>query len=112
MNSLKTSRSLPLIFKSGNTKTNLFLLYVSSQVEGKYESMKQSLIIVYVTLAVLIVIAFFTGGSALVTEGLIISVNTAYKSALMLAASFIIIGQLNVLLTADTLEKWLNKFSG
>ena len=74
--------------------------------------MKQSLIMVYVTSAVLIVIAFFTGGSVLVTEGLIISVNTAYKSALMLAASFIIIGQLNVLLTADILEKWLKKFSG
>lgn len=74
--------------------------------------MKQSLFIVYITLAVLIVTAFFTGGSALVTEGLVISVNTAYKSAMMLAASFIIIGQLNVLLTADILEKWLQKFSG
>jgi hypothetical protein len=62
--------------------------------------MKQSTIIVYITLAVLIAAAFLTGGRALVAEGLIISANTAYKSAVMLIASFIITGQLNVLLIA------------
>jgi hypothetical protein len=66
--------------------------------------MKQSTIIVYITLAVLIAAAFLTGGRALVAEGLIISANTAYKSAVMLIASFIITGQLNVLLTMDVLE--------
>lgn len=74
--------------------------------------MKQSTIIVYITLAVLIAAAFLTGGRALVAEGLIISANTAYKSAVMLIASFIITGQLNVLLTMDVLERWLEKFSG
>lgn len=74
--------------------------------------MKQSLFIVYITLAVLIVTAYFAGGSVLITEGLIITVNTAYKSVIMLIASFIIMGQLNVLLSADVLGKWLQKFSG
>ena len=30
----------------------------------------------------------------------------------MILASFVIIGQLNVLLTAEAIEKWLQKFSG
>ncbi len=74
--------------------------------------MKQSMLIIYITLAILIVIAFLIGGSNLVFEGLNISLNTTIKSALMLLASFIIIGQLNVLLTTDTIEKWLQKFKG
>ncbi len=74
--------------------------------------MKQSLIIIYVALAALIVIAYFVGGSAVILDGINISVSTAYKSFLMLVASFAIIGQLNVLLSADTIKKWLQKFSG
>mgnify|MGYP006874549496 CR=1 FL=1 len=70
------------------------------------------MLIIYITLAILIVIAFLIGGSNLVFEGLNISLNTTIKSALMLLASFIIIGQLNVLLTTDTIEKWLQKFKG
>ena len=74
--------------------------------------MKQSLIIVYATLAILIVIAYLLGGNRAVLEGINISINTAYRSGLMLIASFIVIGQLNVLLTSDIIEKWLQKFKG
>lgn len=74
--------------------------------------MKQSLIIVYATLAILIVIAYFVGGSSTVMEGINISITTASNSALMLIASFIVIGQLNVLLTSEVIEKWLQKFKG
>jgi uncharacterized membrane protein YraQ (UPF0718 family) len=74
--------------------------------------MKQSLIIVYVASAVLIIAAFFIGGSSLVLEGVTLSVNTALRSVLLILASFVIIGQLNVLLTAEVIEKWLQKFSG
>ena|SRR5690554_6479304 len=74
--------------------------------------MKQSLIIVYVASAVLIVAAFLIGGSSLVLDGITVSANTALNSALMILASFVIIGQLNELLTKEVIEKWLEKFSG
>jgi len=74
--------------------------------------MKQSLIIIYGALAVLMIIAYFVGGSAIILDGINISIATMYRSFLMLVASFIIIGQLNVLLSADTIEKWLKKFNG
>lgn len=74
--------------------------------------MKQSLIIIYGALAVLIVIAYLVGGSAIIMDGINISIITMYRSFLMLVASFIIIGQLNVLLSADTIEKWLQKYNG
>src|SRR5690606_26489854 len=75
-------------------------------------NMKQSLIIIYLAVAILLVIAFCLGGSDMILAGLNISINMAYRSFLMLLASFIIIGQLNVLLTGDLIEKWLQKFSG
>ena len=74
--------------------------------------MKQSLIIVYVASAVLIIAAFLIGGSSLVLDGITVSANTALNSALMILASFVIIGQLNELLTKEVIEKWLEKFSG
>jgi len=74
--------------------------------------MKQSLIIIYLAAAILLIIGFLIGGSQMVVAGLNISINTAYRSFLMLLASFVVIGQLNVLLTADIIEKWLQKFSG
>ena len=52
------------------------------------------------------------GGSTLVLLGIGLSIRTALNSFLMILASFIIIGQLNVLLTPEVIEKWLQKFSG
>ena len=74
--------------------------------------MKQSLVIVSVLSAFLIISAFDIGGIDLVLAGITLSVNTAIRSALLILASFIIIGQLNVLLTKDVIEKWLQKFKG
>ncbi len=74
--------------------------------------MKQSLIIVYFVSVVLMVAAYFIGGTSLVIEGMGISINTALNSFLMILASFIIIGQLNVLLTKKVIENWLEKFTG
>ncbi|HHU07632.1 MAG TPA: hypothetical protein GXZ59_04740 [Clostridiaceae bacterium] len=74
--------------------------------------MKQSLIIVYGAVAILLVVAFFVGGFDLIGEALASALNTGLDSALMLIASFLVIGQLNVLITADVLERWLNKFKG
>ena len=76
------------------------------------DGVKQSLIIVYSVSAILIVVAYFMGGSTLVLLGIGLSIRTALNSFLMILASFIIIGQLNVLLTPEVIEKWLQKFSG
>lgn len=74
--------------------------------------MKRSLIIMLVAAVVFIVIAYLVGGNELVLKGFNVSYNTAIKSALMLFVSFILIGQLQVLLTKEVLDTWLNKFSG
>ncbi len=67
--------------------------------------MKQSLVIVSVLSAFLIISAFDIGGIDLVLAGITLSVNTAIRSALLIL-------QLNVLLTKDVIEKWLQKFKG
>lgn len=74
--------------------------------------MKHSLIIVYAAVAILLVLAFFLGGLGLIEKALQLSFNTAANTALMLVASFLVIGQLNKLITTDVLEKWLQKFKG
>ncbi|WP_422486585.1 permease [Gudongella sp. DL1XJH-153] len=74
--------------------------------------MKQSLTIVYSASIILMLVAYFIGGSSLVLKGLELSLGTALNSFLMILASFIIIGQLNVLLTKEAIENWLEKFSG
>ncbi|NLW22893.1 MAG: hypothetical protein GXY88_06525 [Tissierellia bacterium] len=74
--------------------------------------MKQSFVIIYGALAILLIIAYFVGGGSIILEGINKSKGIATSSFFMLLASFIIIGQLNVLLTADLIEKWLQVFSG
>lgn len=74
--------------------------------------MKRSLVIISLAALVFIIIAYLVGGSSLVAKGLTISLNTALRSALMLLASFLVIGQIQVLLTKEVLDRWLQKFSG
>ena len=73
--------------------------------------MKQSLIIIYLAAAILLIIGFLIGGSQMVVAGLNISINThiGLFNALGIFCSH---RPLNVLLTADIIEKWLQKFSG
>jgi len=75
-------------------------------------NLKESIIIIYIAAVILLVLGYFIGGWNMILDGLNISIKTAYRSFLMLLASFIIIGQLNVLLTAEVIEKWLQKFKG
>ena len=74
--------------------------------------MKQSMLIIGISSAVFIVIAYLLGGNGLVLEGFNISIQTASQSALMLLASFVVIGQIQVLLSKEMLDKWLQRFSG
>lgn len=74
--------------------------------------MKRSMLIIYISAAIFIIIAYIVGGNDLVLDGLNISMKTASQSALMLLASFIVIGQIQVILSKEMLDKWLQRFSG
>lgn len=74
--------------------------------------MKKSLIIILIPTIILVFIAFITGGNSLVLNGCTIAMNTAVQSALMLFVSFVLIGQIQVLVTKEMLDKWLQKLSG
>lgn len=74
--------------------------------------MKKPLIIILIAIIITMLIAYGIGGIELILEGLKKAKKTAVSSALMLVASFILIGQLNVLLTKDLMDKWLQKFEG
>jgi len=71
--------------------------------------MKKSLIMISIATVLVMIITYFVGGMELVLNGLEKSKNTAISSALMLIASFIVIGQLQVLLTKDLMDKWLKR---
>lgn len=73
---------------------------------------KNSMIVILVITAILMVMVYTTGGSELVTKGLNISIDTAIRTFPMLFVSFIVIGQIQVLLSKELLDKWLQKFSG
>ncbi len=85
---------------------------ISIYYKRKVIKVKNSMIIILITTAILMIMAYAIGGTELIIKGLNISVNTAIKSALMLVVSFIVIGQLQVLLSKELLDKWLQKFSG
>lgn len=74
--------------------------------------MKKSLIIILIPTIIFIIIAFIVGGDGLVLDGFIVSYKTAAQSALMLVVSFILIGQIQVLITKEMLDRWLQKFNG
>jgi uncharacterized membrane protein YraQ (UPF0718 family) len=52
------------------------------------------------------------GGWNLILEGLETAWNTAIQSALMLVVSFIVIAQIQILLSRERMDSWLGKYSG
>lgn len=61
--------------------------------------MKRLLLIISTSTLAFIIITYVAGGISFLAEGFRISLNTALESALMLTASFLIIGQIQVLLS-------------
>ncbi|NLL43258.1 MAG: hypothetical protein GX251_07950 [Firmicutes bacterium] len=74
--------------------------------------MKRSFLIILSSALVITIMTYLIGGSSLLTEGFRVSLNTALQSALMLVASFLVIGQIQVLLSKEVLDQWLQRFSG
>ena len=74
--------------------------------------MKKSLIVIAVSALVLVIVALIIGGWNLILEGLETAWNTAIQSALMLVVSFIVIAQIQILLSRERMDSWLGKYSG
>lgn len=74
--------------------------------------MKQSLVITCLAALAVMLIAYVVGGGSLLASGLSKALNTGLKSSLMLAASFLVIGQIQVLLSQELLDRWLQNFKG
>ncbi|MEL7625765.1 MAG: hypothetical protein AAGU15_02790 [Anaerolineaceae bacterium] len=74
--------------------------------------MKKSFIFILIPTVILALIAYFVGGIDLVLDGLTVASKTAGQSSIMLIVSFVLIGQLNILITKEILDGWLQKFSG
>ncbi|HZK17269.1 MAG TPA: hypothetical protein VFC66_03405, partial [Anaerolineaceae bacterium] len=74
--------------------------------------MKKSLIVIAVSVLVLVIVAMIIGGWNLILEGLETAWNTAIQSALMLVVSFIVIAQIQILLSRERMDSWLGKYSG
>jgi uncharacterized membrane protein YraQ (UPF0718 family) len=74
--------------------------------------LKKSLIVIAVSVLVLVIVAMIIGGWNLILEGLETAWNTAIQSALMLVVSFIVIAQIQILLSRERMDSWLGKYSG
>lgn len=74
--------------------------------------MRKSLEVIAVSVLLLVLVAVILGGWNLVLQGLKSAANTAIRSALMLVVSFIVIGQIQVLLSRERMDSWLGKYSG
>jgi uncharacterized membrane protein YraQ (UPF0718 family) len=74
--------------------------------------LKKSLLVIGVAVGVLLIAARTVGGEKLVLKGLESAWDTAIQSALLLVVSFIVIGQIQVLLSKEKLDKWLGEYSG
>ncbi len=62
--------------------------------------------------AVLTLLAFWWGGIPLVQEGLHLTLETLLQATPLIIAAFLLIGQLQVVLTAEKINQLIQKFSG
>ncbi len=60
----------------------------------------------------MLILTYITGGTELVYDGLAIGGRTAAQAFFMILAAFLLIGQLQILLTSEMLKKWMEKYSG
>lgn len=74
--------------------------------------MKRSFIGIVVASLCITVVAYWSGGLPMVIKGLNISKNTTIQSFPLILTGFIVLGQLQVLLTGDILNRWLQKNTG
>ena len=73
--------------------------------------MNKTLTALSLTTLLLTGIAYLKGGTPLVREGLSNALGTSLQALPLVIAAFILIGQLQVLLSTDFINKWLQKFT-
>ncbi|MGM0652270.1 MAG: permease [Bacillota bacterium] len=74
--------------------------------------MKTTTITLLITVVILLLVLFYLGGSSLVIESLNRAWETAMRAFFLIIIAFVVIGQLQVLITSDMIKEWLNKYSG
>ena len=74
--------------------------------------MKNTAITLTIAVVLLMLILLYIGGSPLVLESLNRTWQTAMRAFLLIIIAFIVIGQLQVLISSDMIKGWLDKYSG
>ncbi len=74
--------------------------------------MKNTAIILAAATLILVAVSYLTGGLDLVAEGLLTAGTTASRALLLIVAAFLVIGQLQALITSDMIKGWMQKYSG
>ncbi len=62
--------------------------------------------------AVMLILAYFSGGMPLVTDGLMQAGQTTTRAFLLIFSAFLLIGQLQKLISSEMIKVWLKKYSG
>lgn len=74
--------------------------------------MKKTAFILVIVVLLVLLVTFYLGGTPLVAEGLTRAGETAMRASLLIVTAFIVIGQLQVLISSEMIKKWLDKYSG
>jgi uncharacterized protein len=74
--------------------------------------LKGTVIGIFLAAAALTLVAYITGGFPAVLDGLVRAKASAWQALPLLLAAFAVIGQLQILLSQETVKKWLEKNSG
>ncbi len=74
--------------------------------------MRNTAIILAVATVILLILVYIFGGMDLVADGLLTAGMTASRAMLLIVAAFLVIGQLQVLISSDMIKGWMQKFSG
>ncbi len=74
--------------------------------------MKNTAITLIIAVVILLIVLFYIGGSPLVLESLNRAWQTAMRAFLLIIIAFVVIGQLQILISSDMIKKWLDKYSG
>lgn len=74
--------------------------------------MKNTAVILLIIVLILSITAYWIGGMELVSKSLDKAGQTALHSILLIIFAFLVIGQLQVVISADVVKKLLDKYSG
>lgn len=74
--------------------------------------MKNTILFLLLAVLFLVTTVYLVGGTNLVITSLSVAWQTAGRAFLLILIAFIVIGQLQVLITSEMIKKWLDRYSG